>query len=414
MDLHGKGSCAACRSQTHHEGHDSLRILILGLQGDDRLCRCISAAGMDVTAFLAKRVDLGDFGHIVEAEPDFDMPYRLRSGPVWPLRPYPYSRWTCGLAHPIQRAGPQVVLYTGEPSELAGAQSLLMVRRLVPDARLGVYVFENIAREWRGKLRWLRGRAERAVLAQLDFAACSSQGAVGRLVSLGLPQQRCRVVYPEVDAQLFQPADATATRQALGLDDAVVIGYVGRIVWEKGLDVLAEAFAGLSQQYRLLLVGSGDYLPKLQAQMQSLGIAERVRHVPSVPLEQVPRHMSAMDMMVLPSRSIPTWQEQYGRVLVQAMLCQIPVIGSDCGAIPEVIGEAGLVFPEGSSDALCDAMRWLGEEAHLRQSIGHKGYDRAIQTFVNTYRNSMVPWLKEAADMPLRNPSSGRREMSEP
>lgn len=379
-----------------------MRVLLLGLAGDERLCRCLAEGGMEVTAFRARRVDLGDFGHLVQAPPDSDTPYRSRSGPVWPIRPYPYSRWTGGLARTIRLANPRVALYVGEPSELAAAQSLSLVRRLAPEARLGVYVFENIPRQWRGRLRWLRGRAERKVLADLDFATCASHGAVDRLVALGLPEERCRVVYPQVDARLFRPVASSAVRRRLGLQEAVVTGYVGRIVWEKGLDVLLDALAGLPEQYRLLLVGSGDYLRTLQARIEALGMRDRVVQVASVPSRQVPEYLCAMDMLVLPSRSISTWQEQYGRVLAEAMLCRVPVIGSDCGAMPEVIGPAGLVVPQEDPKALAEAILRVGQDPQLRKALARKGLERAEQCFAHTYEDEMPRWLYHVADMPLR------------
>jgi len=378
-----------------------LRLLILGLAGADTLCRSLAPIGYDVTGFFARYVNLGDFGK-GQARADFDEPYRLRSGRVWPVWPYPYSRWVAGLAKTIRQSDPQVALYVGEPSELAAAQSLLMVRKLAPQARLGVSVFENIERHWRGKLKWLRGRAETAVLGQLDFGTCASEGAVERLVSLGVPAERCRVVYPQINTNIFRPVDATEVRIKHGLQDSMVVGFAGRIVWEKGLDLLVAAIAGLPEHYRLLLVGSGRYLNSLQAQIETLGIAGRVVHIDFVPLEQVPTYLCAMDMLVLPSRSIPTWQEQYGRILPQAMLCKVPVIGSDSGAIPEVISEAGLVFRQEDVGSLREAINRLGDDEALRLSMAQAGLERAQRTFVNTYGTQMAEWLAQAASMPLR------------
>ena len=69
-----------------------------------------------------------------------------------------------------------------------------------------------------------------------------------------------------------------------------------------------------------------------------------------MPLNDVPRHLRALDALVLPSESTPLWKEQFGHVLIEAMACGVPVVGSDSGAIPEVIGEAGLLFPGGGRD----------------------------------------------------------------
>ena len=383
-----------------------MRLLLLGLATPDSLCRHL-AAHAEVTGFFARYVNLGDFG-TGRAPTDFDLPYRLRSGRVFPIQPYPYSRWlpASALRAVIRHAEPEVALYVGEPSELAAAQALLIVRKLIPQARLGVCVFENIRRDWRGKLKWLRGRAERAVLQHLDFAACASLGAVQALADLGLPQDRSRVIYPQVDSELFRPTDAASLRDDLGMTDDTVVGFCGRIVWEKGLDILLKAIAGLPSQYKLLLLGSGRYLDALRDQIRALGISERVIHLPAVPGDQVPAHLCAMDMLVLPSRSIPTWQEQYGRVLPEAMLCGVPVIGSDSGAIPEVIADTGLIFPEQDVEGLREAILRYGEDMSFREGMAAAARQRAHGTFAHTYATDMPQWLDQAARLPLRNPSA--------
>jgi glycosyltransferase involved in cell wall biosynthesis len=70
------------------------------------------------------------------------------------------------------------------------------------------------------------------------------------------------------------------------------------------------------------------------------------------------------------------WKEQFGRVLIEAMACKVPVIGSDSGAIPEVIGNAGLIFPEGDADALADRLRRLMASPALRLELATRGYAR--------------------------------------
>ena len=151
---------------------------------------------------------------------------------------------------------------------------------------------------------------------------------------LGVPGERCHVVYPQVDAELFRPVDARQLRSELGLADRIVVGFCGRLVREKGIDLLIDAVSALPEEYSLLLVGGGRELPALLRRAAERGTGERIRAVGHVPLKQVPGLLCAMNMLVLPSRPMPEWEEQYGRVLPQAMLCGVPVIGSSSGAIP--------------------------------------------------------------------------------
>jgi glycosyltransferase involved in cell wall biosynthesis len=104
----------------------------------------------------------------------------------------------------------------------------------------------------------------------------------------------------------------------------------------KGLATLLKAFSLLIQNpaCHLLIVGSGDYREEMLSLASQLGIRERMILVDAVPAEDVPRYINCMDVLVLPSITTPGWVEFFGRVLVEAMVCQVPVIGSSSGEIP--------------------------------------------------------------------------------
>jgi glycosyltransferase involved in cell wall biosynthesis len=90
----------------------------------------------------------------------------------------------------------------------------------------------------------------------------------------------------------------------------------------------------------------------------------------------MPEVLNEMDVLVLPSRTGQYWKEQFGRVLIEAMACGVPVIGSDSGGIPAVIGEAGLIFPEADVAGLRDALLKLRNDPLSRQRYIHKGLSR--------------------------------------
>ncbi len=92
----------------------------------------------------------------------------------------------------------------------------------------------------------------------------------------------------------------------------------------------------------------------------------------------VARFLSAIDVLVVPSRPSPVWQEQYGRVIVEAMGCGVPVIGSTSGAIPEVIEDAGLLFDDRDTGALVAHLRALRDSPERRRELGRRGYDHAM------------------------------------
>jgi len=102
---------------------------------------------------------------------------------------------------------------------------------------------------------------------------------------------------------------------------------------------------------------------------------------PLIPSTQMPDFYAQLDCVVLPSRARPNWKEQFGRVLVEAMACGVPVIGSDSGEIPNVVGDAGLIFPEENVDALAARLRELMNEASLRESLAAKGRARVLERY---------------------------------
>jgi glycosyltransferase involved in cell wall biosynthesis len=84
---------------------------------------------------------------------------------------------------------------------------------------------------------------------------------------------------------------------------------------------------------------------------------------------------------VVPSLTRGNWKEQFGRVIVEAMACGVPVIGSSSGAIPDVIGDAGLIVPEGDVRALADGLRRLMHDPDLRRRMGGQGRQRVLARY---------------------------------
>ncbi|TVP61735.1 MAG: glycosyltransferase family 4 protein [Leptolyngbya sp. LCM1.Bin17] len=197
-----------------------------------------------------------------------------------------------------------------------------------------------------------------------------------------------------VDETQFRPHPQPALARQLRMPDhAFVVGYVGRFVVEKGLLTLADALTRLrSHPWVWLLVGRGPLKATLMAKMAAAGLTDRVRWVDRVPHNTVPPYLNLMHTLVLPSETSRTaatltalgWQEQFGHVLIEAMAAGVPVIGSDCGEIPQVIGTAGLVFPEGNAAALSDRLQRLMTNSADRQLLAQQGRDRVLAHYTNT------------------------------
>ncbi|MGV0023750.1 hormogonium polysaccharide biosynthesis glycosyltransferase HpsO [Phormidesmis priestleyi] len=196
-----------------------------------------------------------------------------------------------------------------------------------------------------------------------------------------------------VDDSLFRPQPQPELAAQLGISaQDFVVGFVGRFVEEKGLLTLAKSLAKLSNRpWKWLLLGRGPLKETLLKQATELGVADRLIWVESVPHADVYRYINLMNTLVLPSETTDQfktltsagWKEQFGHVLIEAMACQVPVIGSDSGEIPNVIGQAGLVFPEGNVDELSDRLSQLMDQPDRVQELGQRGYQRSIAHYTN-------------------------------
>ena len=122
------------------------------------------------------------------------------------------------------------------------------------------------------------------------------------------------------------------------------MGYAGGLLPEKGLDVLLDACAGLQGDWTLTLAGSGASESRLRMQAQGLGILDRTEFRGRLASRDMPAFYRSLNVLVLPSLSTAGWQEQFGRVLTEAMACEVPVVVSDSGESRHTAGEAGLVY----------------------------------------------------------------------
>ncbi len=157
---------------------------------------------------------------------------------------------------------------------------------------------------------------------------------------------------------------------------ALVIGYVGRLVEEKGIEILLYAASKLVGPWSLQILGDGPDRKRLEYMAQWLGIAPRVTFDQKMPSSHLPHYFSGLDVLVLPSLTRSNWKEQFGRVLIEAMACDVITLGARSGAIPEVIGDAGLTFAEGDVEELQTHLQHLLDDVSFREELRQKGRRR--------------------------------------
>jgi len=320
------------------------------------------------------------------AAPDPDVPYSL-----WPMRTlfagFPSRYVYLDVTMRIPHIRPDIIHVEQGAHAASYAQAILVKQLFCSRAKCVFLTWQDLPYTLRWKPHWWV--LERFCLRHTDLAFTGNAAARDVLRARGFGGPVKVLPHLGVDVDLFRayPSERRAAiRRTLGLD-GFVVGYVGRFLRAKGILTLLDAVGRLSLRVTLLLIGRGELRAEIEAHSSRLGIADRVRIVDAVPHANVPRYMNAMDVLVLGSLTTPpyapTFKEQFGHVLIEAMACEVPVIGSDSGEIPNVIGDAGLVFHEGNADQLARQIKALVSDPKLRAELATKGRQRVLARYTN-------------------------------
>jgi len=275
-----------------------------------------------------------------------------------------------GLRRVMHTFQPHIVHIDEEPYNLAAWQALWWARRI--HAKTLFFSWQNITRTYPPPFSW----GERWVLNQVDHALMGTDSAAAVWREKGYTRPLTVIPQFGTDPDLFHPAPTRPDRP-------FTVGYIGRLVEEKGVQVLLDAVAQLPDAVCVRVLGGGPQRAALEAQAQQLGLADRVTFDAQIPSTAIPPYYHKLDALVLPSLTRPNWKEQFGRVLVEAMASGLPVIGSDSGAIPGVIGDGGVIVPEGDGQALAAALRTLMDDPVQRATLGKRGRQRVIDHFTH-------------------------------
>jgi glycosyltransferase involved in cell wall biosynthesis len=259
------------------------------------------------------------------------------------------------------------------------------------------FTWQNLMRRYPFPFRAIESYS----LRHTDHAIAGSEGAATVWREKGYSGPLAVIPQFGVDPRIFAPAPAARrpvdrreyaargrcraqAREQQDTDGGFAIGYLGRLVPEKGVDLLVEAVGDMGDGWRLAILGGGPEQPRLETLVDRLGVGDRVTFAGWLPSLELGSFYRGLDVLVLPSRSRPNWVEQFGRVLIEAMACGVPVIGSDCGEIPHVIGDAGLVFPEGDARALRNCLVQLMATPALRADLARRGRERVLARFTQS------------------------------
>ncbi|WP_407316548.1 glycosyltransferase [Isoptericola halotolerans] len=259
-----------------------------------------------------------------------------------------------------------------EPFALATAE-VLALRRLRallgrrPAPPFVLYSAQNLRKRYPWPFRWFERRALReaagvSVCNEQAGRICADKGAAGRV----------EVIPLGVDLERFSPGPDGSGGLRHGRPWRV--GYAGRLADHKGVDVLLRAVAA-EPGLQLDLAGDGPARRRLEAEARGAGSS--VRFVGALGDDALVAFYRSLDVLAVPSRATPGWVEQFGRVAVEAMACGVPVVATDTGALPDVVGGAGLLVPADDPAALRDALLRVRDEPGLAERLRDAGAARA-------------------------------------
>jgi glycosyltransferase involved in cell wall biosynthesis len=263
---------------------------------------------------------------------------------------------------------PDIVQIEEEPWTRAAATTAALARRL----KLPYFV---LARESLppsvGPLG--RFRRSRVLGGAKGLLAVNEQAA--RLAKRDRPNLEHRVV-PQLGVAL--PL-ATVPEEHAGLR----IGFLGRLIPEKGVDLLFRAAVKLIGRWTITVVGTGPAQEELEGLAERLGIAGRVTWLGAQPRARVDEIWPRLDCVVLPSRTAPRWVEGTPRAAQEAMAHGVAVVASSAGALPEIVGPAGAVVQEEDVGALAEALQRFHDDPVERRRIGAEGRKRVMDEYTD-------------------------------
>ena len=344
------------------------------------------AGEFDLTCATAR--ECSGFGWTETTEKESTGTYRLVAMPIAGAATAGTRCWYRGMAAIFRDGGYDLILVENEPWGVLRWQSWLLKTMFQRKAIFGEFTWENILRSgWKARIL---GMIYRMAARTSDFVVGGNQDAVELMRRHGTAPANA-VCIPQfgVDTDHFAPisdADKRRARKEAGVpEDAFVIGFCGRLIPEKGLRDLRDAFlrlepAGADSQ--LVIMGAGE----LEAELREATRGDsRVHFLPPRKHSEVVQFLELLDVLVLPSRTIAGprvwWKEQFGHILIEAMACGVVTVGSDCGAIPEVMADPSVIFPAGDVTALATLLQTLITQPERRDVVRARQHARVLAAY---------------------------------
>ena len=320
------------------------------------------------------------FNKRVNLEKDSDVHYRIISDqPItWGFRKNKFRNVTHiypNIDEIIKRLEPDIIELWEEPFSAVTAHTIFFTNKIVPKAKIIFFSAQNVLKKYPVPFSTF----EKYTYKNAHYAFLMNYDVIRILRTKGYKKEF--LILPlGVDPEVFCNRDVSSLREKLGLR-GFVVGFVGKIVKQKGILDLVKAVSQINEKIQLLIIGSGNLREEVEHCVKLSGLQQRNLIIDPVPHSQVPDYLNCIDLLVFPSITLPNLKEQFGRVIIEAMACEVPVIGSDSGEIPATIGEAGLIFKEKDVRDLREKIETLIKNRNLRTMLAKNGRKRVLKNF---------------------------------
>ena len=323
-----------------------------------------------------------EYGKTLSPEPWTDYHGQLLGIPVSLSGNIPLHVYHATFFRLLSELEPDFIYVHQEPYAIQTAQ-VYLANSLTIKKPIAFFTWQNIYKRY----PLIFHQIERSILNNSSIAFTGSRSAEEVLRKKGF-QQDCIMLPSGIDTDLYASSDQgqTLKKTLQKAENEVIIGYLGRIVAEKGLKTLLKALHKIKElPWQLVMVGTGEYETEFKQTAKELQIDCKIEYLGYIPHTKAPLYLSAFDLLVLPSETQPNWKEQFGRVIIESMACNTPVIGSNSGEIPYLLKSTcgGLTFPEAQPEALAKQLSKLIIDRDMRQSLGKQGRQSIVQNYTN-------------------------------
>ena len=291
-----------------------------------------------------------------------------------------------GLIKILKEFKPDVVHVMYEAISALVLQVGVYRKLLNLDYKIFFYGFENIYPSKLSDFSMPKQLAIRFIRNNIDGGGYANSEGIERLKTLGFDTSNIKKV--------FRPVEVNADNSIKKLKDFTVC-YVGRITEEKGIFDFLENIQELNLNIKVKIIGKIDESEK-DLFYKLINNNNQIEYIPEVEYSRLFQILSTFHVMIVPSKTKKLWKEQFGKVIPEGMWTNNIVIGSNSGAIPDVIGDDELIFDENNFIELIEIINKLYNEKefykqkleYIKSRRDEYSYDVVSRQFIELYKNA--------------------------